>query len=110
MIKSAARCSTITPGWASWCSPAKWTACCSISAGCPGPSMIYIRLLMAVPAVRRWMPCAPEVAAVLYSGKVIGDAEKQAALAFFRTLPLTKYTVLVCEFANWADTAPLPAL
>ena len=32
----------------------------------------------------------------------------KAALAFFRTLPLTKYTVLVCEFANWADTAPLP--
>lgn len=42
--------------------PARWTACCSISAGCPGPSMIYIRLLMAVcpPCVRRWMPCAPE--------------------------------------------------
>ena len=32
------------------------------------------------------------LAAVLYSGKVIGDAEKQAALAFFRSLPLTKYT------------------
>ena len=32
----------------------------------------------------------------------------KAALAFFRTLPLTKYTVLVFEFANWADTAPLP--
>ena len=48
------------------------------------------------------------LAAVLYSGQVIGDSEKQAALAFFRSLPLTKYTVLVCEFANWADTAPLP--
>lgn len=48
------------------------------------------------------------LAAVLYSGKVIGNAEKQAALTFFRTLPLTKYTVLICEFANWADTAPLP--
>ena len=48
------------------------------------------------------------LAAVLYSGKVIGDAEKKAALAFFRSLPLTEYTVLVCEFANWADTAPLP--
>ena len=48
------------------------------------------------------------LAAVLYSGKVIGDSEKQAALAFFRCLPLTQYTVLVCEFANWADTAPLP--
>lgn len=48
------------------------------------------------------------LAAVLYSGQVIGDSEKQAALQFFRTLPLTQYTVLVCEFANWADTAPLP--
>ena len=48
------------------------------------------------------------LAAVLYSGKVIGDAEKQAALAFFKALPLTQYTVLVCEFANWAQTAPLP--
>lgn len=48
------------------------------------------------------------LAAVLYSGQVIGDSEKQAALAFFRTLPLTQYTVLVCDFANWADTAPLP--
>lgn len=48
------------------------------------------------------------LAAVLYSGKIIGDGEKQAALTFFRSLPLTQYTVLVCEFANWADTAPLP--
>lgn len=48
------------------------------------------------------------LAAVLYSGRVIGDSEKQAALAFFRTLPLTEYTVLECRFANWADTAPLP--
>lgn len=48
------------------------------------------------------------LAAVLYSGKVIGDSEKQAALEFFRTLPLTRYTVLICEFGNWAPTAPLP--
>ena len=48
------------------------------------------------------------LAAVLYSGKVIGDSEKRAALAFFKALPLTQYTVLVCEFANWAETAPLP--
>lgn len=48
------------------------------------------------------------LAAVLYSGKEIGSAEKQAALAFFRALPLAEYTVLVCEFANWAATAPLP--
>ena len=32
------------------------------------------------------------------------------ALGFFRALPLTKYTVLVCEFANWASTAPLPCV
>lgn len=48
------------------------------------------------------------LAAVLYSGKVIGNREKEAALAFLRRLPLTEYTVLVCSFANWADTAPLP--
>ena len=48
------------------------------------------------------------LAAVLYSGKVIGDGEKRAALDFFRALPLTRYTVLVCEFANWAPEAPLP--
>ena len=48
------------------------------------------------------------LAAVLYSGQVIGDEEKQAALAFFRALPLARYTVLECRFANWADTAPLP--
>lgn len=48
------------------------------------------------------------LAAVLYSGRVIGDGEKQAALALFRALPLTQYTVLECRFANWAGTAPLP--
>ena len=63
--------------------------------------------MMCIP--RRTAVCPPCVlAAVLYSGKVIGDAEKQAALAFFKALPLTQYTVLVCEFANWAQTAPLP--
>lgn len=48
------------------------------------------------------------LSAVLYSGQVIGDSEKQAVLAWLRALPLEKYTVLVCEFANWAGTAPLP--
>lgn len=62
------------------------------------------RTAVCPPCVRRWRLCAPAgvLAAVLYSGKVIGDAEKQAALAFFKALPLTQYTVLVCEFANWA--------
>lgn len=50
------------------------------------------------------------LSAVLYSGKVIGDSEKRAALDFFRSLPLTRYTVLVCQFANWAEEAPLPCL
>ena len=40
--------------------------------------------------------------------KVIGTDEKQSILGWLRALPLEKYTVLVCDFANWADTAPLP--
>ena len=48
------------------------------------------------------------LAAVLYSGKVIGTDDKEDALAYFRALPLKEYTVLICEFGNWADTAPLP--
>lgn len=48
------------------------------------------------------------LSAILYSGKVIGSDEKQAVLDWLHSLPLTKYTVLVCDFANWADTAPLP--
>ena len=48
------------------------------------------------------------VSAILYSGQVIGSDEKQTVLSWLRDLPLSKYTVLVCDFANWADTAPLP--
>ena len=48
------------------------------------------------------------LSAILYSGAVIGDSEKRAALDWLERLPLTRYTVLVCRFANWADTAPLP--
>lgn len=48
------------------------------------------------------------LSAVLYSGKVIGDSEKNAVLDWLQALPLHRYTVLVCRFANWADTAPLP--
>lgn len=50
------------------------------------------------------------LSAVLYSGRVIGDTEKQAVLTWLSSLPLADYTVLVCDFANWADTAPLPCL
>ena len=50
------------------------------------------------------------VSAILYSGRVIGTDEKQSILGWLRALPLEKYTVLVCDFANWADTAPLPCL
>ena len=48
------------------------------------------------------------VSAILYSGQVIGTDEKQAVLAWLRALPLKDFTVLVCDFANWAQTAPLP--
>lgn len=48
------------------------------------------------------------VSAILYSGQVIGSGEKQAVLAWLRALPLKDFTVLVCDFANWAETAPLP--
>ena len=48
------------------------------------------------------------LSAILYSGKVIGSGEKERILAWLHALPLTKCTVLVCDFANWADTAPLP--
>lgn len=48
------------------------------------------------------------VSAILYSGAVIGTDEKQAVLAWLRALPLKDFTVLVCDFANWAETAPLP--
>ena len=50
------------------------------------------------------------LAACLYSGGPNGDGEKTALLEFFRNLPIREYTVLVCEFANWAPTAPLPCL
>ena len=43
-----------------------------------------------------------------YSGKVVGWDERDQVLAFFRNLPLTRYTVLVCDFASWDETAPLP--
>ena len=42
--------------------------------------------------------------------QVIGSDEKQAVLRFLRSLPLKSFTVLVCDFANWAETAPLPCL
>ena len=50
------------------------------------------------------------VSAILYSGQVIGSGEKQTVLAWLRALPLKDFTVLVCDFANWAETAPLPCL
>ena len=50
------------------------------------------------------------VSAILYSGQVIGSDEKKNVLAFLRSLPLKDFTVLVCDFANWAETAPLPCL
>ena len=48
------------------------------------------------------------LSAILYSGKVIGSDEKTEILQWMRSRPLKQCTVLVCGFANWADTAPLP--
>lgn len=48
------------------------------------------------------------LSAILYSGRVIGSDEKTELLNWMRTLPLSRCTVLVCGFANWAETAPLP--
>ena len=50
------------------------------------------------------------VSAILYSGQVIGTDEKQTVLEYLRALPLKSFTVLVCDFANWAETAPLPCI
>ena len=50
------------------------------------------------------------LSAVLYSGAVIGDAEKRAVLAWLEGLPLTGYTVLACRFANWRTPRRCPAL
>ena len=50
------------------------------------------------------------VSAILYSGPVIGTDEKQTVLEYLRALPLKSFTVLVCDFANWAETAPLPCI
>jgi len=48
------------------------------------------------------------LSAILYSGKVIGSDEKTEILQWIRSRPLKQCTALVCGFANWADTAPLP--
>lgn len=48
------------------------------------------------------------LSAILYSGRVIGSDEKTEILNWMRSLPLKRCTVLVCDFANWAETAPLP--
>ena len=48
------------------------------------------------------------LSAILYSGKVIGSDEKTEILQWMRSWPLKQCTALVCGFANWADTAPLP--
>ena len=78
----------------------------------PGsPHQIHSQAEASLDAVRAALEALKPggiLSAVLYSGKVIGQAEKQAVLAYLEGLPLTRYTVLVCRFANWAETAPLP--
>jgi hypothetical protein len=78
----------------------------------PGaPHEVYSSAESTLPALRAGLAALKPggvLAAVLYSGKVIGHAEKDAVLEFFHSLPLREYTVLSCCFCNWADTAPLP--
>lgn len=50
------------------------------------------------------------LSAVLYSGEGIGTREKEEILEFLQKLPLTRYTVIVCRYANYHDTAPLPCI
>lgn len=50
------------------------------------------------------------LSAVLYSGEGIGSSEKEGILQFLESLPLTRYTVIVCHYANYASTAPLPCI
>lgn len=64
--------------------------------------------LPAVQAALEILKPGGVLAACLYSGGPNGTGEKDAVLRWMRGLPLTGYTVLVLEFANWAPTAPLP--
>ena len=50
------------------------------------------------------------LSAVLYSGQGIGSGEKEGILRYLERLPLTRYTVIVCRYANYKDTAPLPCI
>lgn len=64
--------------------------------------------LPAVEAALEALKPGGVLAACLYSGGPNGSGEKRALLEYFRGLPPAEYTLLVCEFANWAPTAPLP--
>ncbi|WP_418667899.1 GNAT family N-acetyltransferase [Allofournierella sp.] len=64
--------------------------------------------LPAVEAALEALKPGGVLAACLYSGGPNGSGEKRALLEYFRGLPPAGYTLLVCEFANWAPTAPLP--
>lgn len=50
------------------------------------------------------------LSAVLYSGEGIGSGEKEGILRYLERLPFTRYTVIVCRYANYKDTAPLPCI
>lgn len=64
--------------------------------------------LPAVTAALQALRPGGVLAACLYSGGPNGTEEKDTLLAFFRGLPIQQYNVLICEFGNWASTAPLP--
>ena len=103
-----------TPTYYSMCSPALPMQSCSTLAGCRGADhAVFSTAQSSIPALQAALQAVRPggiVSAILYSGAVIGSDEKQAVLRFLRALPLKSFTVLVCDFANWAETAPLPCL
>ena len=46
----------------------------------------------------------------IYYGRETGFAERDALLAYLRTIDSRQYTVMICEFANRSNCPPIPVL
>ena len=46
----------------------------------------------------------------IYYGRETGFAERDALLAYLRTIDSKQYTVMICEFANRSNCPPIPVL
>ena len=110
------RCCTTTPRLAELVQPgtAGLPVRSQLRAGLPGAEHdVHSTADGSVPApcVRRWRLCAPAACwPGAHSERSSVTPRSRPHWRFFKALPLTRYTVLVCEFANWAQTAPLPCL